>query len=84
MFSLLMFSQILPSINDFLKIPFCGSFGISLSTGRNVGTGKAAYNWIYSDPAKAGPTLGVIVVAVVVVVVESYANNFDNTHGLGS
>ena len=27
-------------------------------TGRNVGRGKVAYNWISPDPAKAGPILG--------------------------
>jgi len=36
--------------------------------GRNTGRGKVAYNWISPDPAKAGPTLGVVVVVVVVVV----------------
>ena len=30
--------------------------------GRNTGRGKVAYNWISPDPAKAGPTVGVIVV----------------------
>ena len=30
--------------------------------GRNTGRGKVAYNWISPDPAKAGPTLEVIVV----------------------
>ena len=34
---------------------------------RNTGRGKVAYNWISPDPAKAGPTLGVVVVVVVVV-----------------
>jgi len=32
--------------------------------GRNTGRGKVAYNWISPDPAKAGPTLGVVVVVV--------------------
>ena len=42
----------------------CGSRGISLSTGRDAGRGKAAYIWISLDPAKAGPTLrgGIVVV----------------------
>jgi len=35
--------------------------------GRNTGRGKVAYSWIFLDPAKAGPTLGVVVVVVVVV-----------------
>ena len=35
--------------------------------GRNTGRGKVAYSWISPDPAKAGPTLGVVVVVVVVV-----------------
>ena len=35
--------------------------------GRNTGRGKVAYSWISQDPAKAGPTLGVVVVVVVVV-----------------
>ena len=34
--------------------------------GRNTGRGKVAYSWISPDPAKAGPTLGVVVVVVVV------------------
>jgi len=33
--------------------------------GRNTGRGKVAYSWISPDPAKAGPTLGVVVVVVV-------------------
>jgi len=33
--------------------------------GRNTDRGKVAYSWIFSDPAKAGPTLGVVVVVVV-------------------
>jgi len=36
--------------------------------GRDTSRGKVAYSWISSDPAKAGPTLGGIVVVVVVVV----------------
>ena len=40
------------------KSCFCGSRGISLSTDRNTGGGKAAYIWISPDPAKVGPTLG--------------------------
>jgi len=46
------------------KSCFCGSRGISLSTGRDAGRGKAAYIWIPPDPAKAGPTLGGGVVVV--------------------
>jgi len=30
--------------------------------GRNTGRGKVAYSWISPDPAKAGPTLEVVVV----------------------
>ena len=33
--------------------------------GRNTGRGKVAYSWISPDPAKAGLTLGVVVVVVV-------------------
>ena len=33
--------------------------------GRNTGRGKVAYSWISPDPAKARPTLGVVVVVVV-------------------
>ena len=33
--------------------------------GSNTGRGKVAYNWISTDPAKAGPTLGVVVVVMV-------------------
>ena len=36
--------------------------------GRNTGRDKVAYSRISPDPAKAGPTLGVVVVVVVVVV----------------
>ena len=43
---------------------FCGSFGINLSMGRNTDRGKVAYNWISLDPAKAGPTLGGVVVVI--------------------
>ena len=28
--------------------------------GRNIGRDKVAYSWISPDPAKAGPTLGVV------------------------
>ena len=35
--------------------------------GRNTSRGKVAYSWISPDPAKAEPTLGVVVVVVVVV-----------------
>ena len=35
--------------------------------GRNTGRGKVAYSWISPDPTKAGPTLGVVVVVVVVI-----------------
>ena len=42
--------------------------------GRNTGRGKVAYSWISPDPAKAGPTLGV----VVVVVVKFCSNHFGN------
>ena len=36
--------------------------------GRNTGRGKVAYNWIFPDPAKAGPTLGIVVVVIVEIV----------------
>ena len=32
--------------------------------GRNTGRGKVAYSWISPDPAKAEPTLRVVVVVV--------------------
>lgn len=32
--------------------------------GRNVGRSKVFYIWIFADPAKAGPTLGGIVIVV--------------------
>ena len=35
-----------------------------LSTGRSVCSGKTANVWIFLDPAEMGPTLGVVVVAV--------------------
>jgi len=35
---------------------------------RNTGRDKVAYSWISRDPAKAGPTLGVVVVVVLHVV----------------
>ena len=35
--------------------------------GRNTGKDKVAYSWISSDPAKAGLTLGVVVVVVVLI-----------------
>ena len=41
--------------------------------GMNADRGKAAYDWISLDPAKAGLTLGV----VVVVVVSARANDFE-------
>ena len=59
-----MFSHNLSSIRYSHKTLFGGSLGISLSTGRNAGRGKVAYSWICPDPAKAGPTLGVVVVVV--------------------
>ena len=37
--------------------------------GRNTGRGKVYYSWISSDPAKAGPTLGVVVVVAISSVV---------------
>jgi len=50
----------------------CGSFGFSLSTGKDVGRGKAAYIWIFSDPTKAEPTLGGGGGVVVIVVGEDW------------
>ena len=35
---------------------------------RNTGRGKVAYNWISPDPAKAGPTLGVVVVYCPIII----------------
>ena len=32
--------------------------------GRNTGRDKVAYSWISPDPAKEGPTLGVVVVVL--------------------
>ena len=57
-FSHLFFSQNHSFTKCFHKILFCGSRGISLSTGRDAGRGKIAYIWIFPDPAKVGPTLG--------------------------
>jgi len=61
-----MFSQNSSSIKYFHKILFCGSFEISLSTGRDASRGKVAYIWISPDSMKSGPTLrgggGVVVV----------------------
>jgi len=48
---------------------FCGFLGITLSTSRDVGRGKAIYIWIFPDPAKAGPTLGGGVVAVLLLLI---------------
>jgi len=42
--------------------------------GRNTGRGKVAYSWISPDLAKAGPTLGVVVVVVVVPFGTSFGN----------
>jgi len=41
---------------------FCGSHGISLFTSRDAGRGKVVYIWISPNPAKAGLTLGGVVV----------------------
>lgn len=62
--SLILLSQMFTNV--FTKFLFGGSRGTSLSTDRNVGRDKAAYIWISPDPAKAGPTLGVIVAVIVV------------------
>ena len=35
--------------------------------GRNTGRGKVAYSRISPDPAIAGPTLGVVVVVVILI-----------------
>jgi len=53
------------SLKTFFTKAFCGSLGINLSMGRNTDRGKVAYSWISQDPAKAGPTLGIVVVVVV-------------------
>jgi len=62
-----MFSQNLSSIKYFHKILFYESLRISLSTGRNAGRGKVAYNWISLDSVKAEPTLGGVGGVVVVI-----------------
>ena len=62
-----MFSQNLPSIEYFHKILFCGSLGISLPIGRNACRDKVAYSRISPNPEKEGPTLGGVVIVVVVV-----------------
>jgi len=64
MFSHLVFSQNLSSIKLFSQNRFFGFLGSSLSTGRNAGRCKVAYGWISLDPAKAGPTVGVVVVVI--------------------
>jgi len=38
---------------------FGGSIGIDISVGSDTCKDKAAYIWIFLDPAQAGPTLGV-------------------------
>jgi len=43
---------------------FCGSRGISLSTDRDAGRGKADYIWIFPDPANAERALGGVVVLI--------------------
>ena len=63
----LSFSPNLSFTKCFHNILFCGSRGISLSTGRDAGRGKAAYIWISPDPAKAGPTMGGGGVVVVLI-----------------
>jgi len=68
---------VLPKIMSFYMLLFSDIYSkyitkleficiIGLCTGRNAGRGKVAYNWISPDPAKAGPTLGGVVVVVVV------------------
>ena len=50
----------------FHKVLFGGPLEINLSTDRNAGRGKVAYNWIFPDPTKVGSTLeGVLVIVVV-------------------
>ena len=66
MFSHLMFFVKAFVYKIFSQNSFRGSLGIGLSTGRNASRGKVAYNWISPDPVKVGPTLGVVVVIVVV------------------
>jgi len=36
--------------------------------GRSTGRGKVTYSWIFPAPAKAGPTLGVVIVVVVMII----------------
>lgn len=50
------------SLKCFTNFFFCGSLRISLSTGKDACRGKVAYIWIFPNPAKAGCTLGGIVV----------------------
>ena len=42
------------------------SLEINLSMGRNTGRSKVVYSWISPNPAKAGPTLGGVVIVVVI------------------
>ena len=61
-----MFSQNPCSVKCFYIILFCGSLGFSFSTGRDADRGKTTYIRISPDPAKEGPTMGGVVVVVVV------------------
>ena len=61
-----MFSQNPCSVKCFHIILFCGSLGFNFSTGRDADRGKATYIRISPDPAKEGPTMGGVVVVVVV------------------
>ena len=70
---LIKYFQNIFSSKIFQKFLLCGYLRISLSTGRNAGRGKVAYSWISPDPAKAGPTLGVVVVVVVSLSVGEFA-----------
>jgi len=62
LFYSLVFGFVIVFFLNLFKKRFCGSLGVNLSMGRNTGRGKVAYSWISPDPAKGGPTLGVVVV----------------------
>ena len=46
--------------------------------GRNTGRGNVACNWISLDPAKAGPTLGGVVVVCCRNMGNTIAHTFDH------
>ena len=70
-FAIKNFHKILLLYNAFTKSGFCGSLGISLSTGMIAGRGKVSYIWISPNPTEAGPTLEVVVAVYFKVVLKT-------------